>query len=135
MNPAKIFIVEDERFLSTILANRLKKEGFEVEQAFDGQEAIDMLRTKRPDLIIVDLILPVRSGFEVLESISKNPELSHVPVIALTNLGQETDMEKAKSLGVVDYHIKIRTSVDDFVSIIKSNISKLQDAGTAQNSQ
>ncbi|MEK7547135.1 MAG: response regulator [Patescibacteria group bacterium] len=135
MNPAKIFIAEDERFLSTILANRLKKEGFAVSQAFDGQEAVDLLKSERPDLIIIDLILPKKSGFEVLESVSKNPDLNHVPIVVLTNLGQESDIEKAKSLGASEYYIKVRISIDDFMNAIKSMLSRFQGSEALQVQQ
>ena len=124
MNVTKILIVEDERFLSTILKNRLEKEGFAITQAFDGEEAMTYLKSGKPDLIVLDLILPKKSGFEVLESISKDPQLSQIPVVILSNLGQESDVEKAKSLGALEYYIKVRTSIDSFVEIVKNIMSR-----------
>jgi DNA-binding response OmpR family regulator len=130
MNPIKVLIVEDEHFLSTILANRLKKEEFVVNQAFDGQEAIDFLNTEKPDLIILDLILPRRSGFEVLENLSKDPQLNQIPVIILSNLGQQSDIEKARELGAFAYYIKVSTSIDNFVEVVRNVIGGAQSGQT-----
>ncbi len=116
----KILIVEDEKFLSTILANRLQKEGFTPKQVFDGEEALTYLQEEKPNLIVLDLILPKKSGFDVLETISADPQLNRIPVVILSNLGQESDIEKTKSLGAIEYHIKVRTSIDDFVEIVKN---------------
>ena len=126
MEPVKILIVEDEHFLSTILANRMKREGFEISQAFDGQEAIDILKTEKPGLVVLDLILPKRSGFEVLENISKDPQLSQIPVVILSNLGQESDIEKARTLGASEYYIKVRTSIDNFLEIVRNVLGRVQ---------
>lgn len=129
MDSTKVLIVEDEHFLSTILANRLKKEGFGIEQAFDGQEAIDKLGTEKPDLIVLDLILPRKSGFEVLENVSKDPQLSKVPVIILSNLGQQSDIEKARELGAFAYYIKVSTSIDNFVEVVRNMIAGSKTEG------
>lgn len=126
----KILIIEDERFLSTILKNRFEKEGFAISQAFDGEEAVGLLNSEKPDLIVLDLILPKKSGFEVLESISKDPQLSQIPVVILSNLGQESDMEKAKSLGALEYYIKVRTSIDSFVGVVKNILGRLYGDAT-----
>ena len=126
MDPIKILLVEDEKFLSTILTTRLSKEGFIIVQAFDGQEALDKLKTERPNLIILDLILPKKSGFEVLEAISNDPQLNQIPVVILSNLGQDSDIEKTKALGAVEYHIKLKTSVDSFVDIVKNVMTRFQ---------
>lgn len=108
----KILIVEDEFFLRTILAKKLQAEGFEVETAVDGEEAVNKIVEIKPDAILLDLILPKKNGFEVLEEIKKDPYLSQIPVIVVSNLGQDIDIERAKSLGVRDYLIKAHTSLD-----------------------
>ena len=125
MDQFKILLVEDEKFLSTILMNRLVKEGFLITQAFDGEEALTILKTERPNLIVLDLILPKKSGFEVLESISADPQINQIPVVILSNLGQEGDIEKTKALGAMEYHIKLNTSVDNFVEIVKNITTRL----------
>ncbi len=120
----KILLVEDDNFLSTILGNRLKKEGFAVLQASNGEEALSILKTEQPSLIILDLILPKKSGFDVLETISADPQLNRIPVVVFSNLGQDSDIEKIKALGALEYRIKVRTSVDDFTGIVKDIVGR-----------
>ncbi len=119
-----ILIVEDDPFFSMILKGRMEKQGFAVRQAFDGEQALAMAREQAPDLIILDLIIPKLSGFEFLETIFSDPHLNRVPVVVASNLGQESDIEKAKQLGVLDYYVKVRTSVDDLVKILTDIVNQ-----------
>lgn len=121
--PPKVLVIEDDRFLSSLIKARLEKEGFSVAQALDGEEALTLLRQMRPSLIVLDLIMPKVSGFEVLESISLDPLLSRIPVFVVTNLAQESDVEKAKRLGATQYFVKVNISIDDLVNKIKSVIA------------
>lgn len=112
-----IFIVEDDRFLREIAAQKLEGEGFKVSSATNGNEAVEYLeKNARPDIIVLDLILPGMSGFEVLEKIKQNETLKTIPILILSNLGQEEDINKAKSLGATDYLVKAHFS---FAEIIK----------------
>jgi DNA-binding response OmpR family regulator len=115
----RIMIIEDDNFLSSLMKVRLEKDGFTVIQAFDGQEAIELLKTERPDAFILDLIMPKVTGFEVLQMISTTPELANIPVIILSNLAQDSDIQKAKELGAKEYFVKVKISVDDIVKKIK----------------
>lgn len=119
----QVLIVEDDRFLASLIRARLEKEGFDVAQAFDGEEAMAILKKKKLDLIVLDLIMPKVTGFEVLESISINPEWSRIPVVILTNLAQDSDIQKAKRLGAVEYFVKIKISIDDVINKIKELLS------------
>ena len=123
VNPT-ILIIEDDHFLSSILKSRLEKDGFTVLQAFDGDEALELLKTARPTVILLDIIMPKVSGFEVLESIGADPELSQIPVVIASNLGQDTDIERAKALGARDYYVKVRTSLEDLTEMLKGIIVK-----------
>jgi len=118
----KILLVEDDEFLSSLLKNRLLKEGLEVILAHDGEEAIKLLKNEKPNLILLDIILPKKSGFEVMEEIRSNPSLAveKIPIIIISNLGQETDVEKGKELGAIEYFVKAKTSLEDLVEKIKS---------------
>ncbi|RME59664.1 response regulator [Candidatus Parcubacteria bacterium] len=118
----KVLLAEDDKFLSTLLRAKLLKEGFDVQQAFDGEEAYRYLRDYKPDVMILDIIMPNVSGFEFLEKISVDPQLNRIPIIVLTNLGQDEDVEKAKRLGVAAYFIKTNTSISDVVEAIKSTL-------------
>jgi DNA-binding response OmpR family regulator len=115
----KILIVEDEFFLRNILEKKLQAEGFDVILASDGVEAVEKTVKEVPDLILLDLILPKKNGFEVLEEIKKDPYLKNIPVIIISNLGQEIDIDRAKKFGVNEYLIKARTSLDTVVEKIK----------------
>lgn len=114
-----VLIVEDDRFLSTLIKTRLDKENFQVRQAFEGGEALTMLRAQAADCIVLDLIMPKMSGFEFLETLSQDPALSKIPVIVLSNLAQDSDVEKAKKFGAREYFVKVRISIDSIVAKIK----------------
>ena len=124
----KILIVEDDLFLANLLSLRFKKEGFEVIQAFSGVEALKKLEEIRPDVVLLDIILPQKNGFEVLEAIAQNPQTSNIPVIIVSNLGQESDIEKGKTLGAMDYYVKARLSIDELVLKVRNLISVQKSA-------
>lgn len=114
----KILIVEDDQFLHKILAMKVKAEGFEAISAYDGEGALKKVK-EIPDLILLDLILPQMSGFEFLGEIKMDSQLKNIPVIVLSNLGQDEDIERAKSLGAQDYLIKANFSIDDVIKKAK----------------
>lgn len=118
----KVLIAEDDRFLSSLLKAKLAKEGFIVRPVFDGEEAVNVLKEWQPDIILLDLIMPKISGFEFLENISVDPQFNRIPIIVLTNLGQESDISRAKELGVAEYFIKSQTSIDDVIKKIKEYV-------------
>lgn len=119
----KIMIIEDDRFLSSLVKTRLEKDGFTIIQAFDGEEAIQLFKQQSPDLIILDLIMPRVTGFEVLQAISITPQLAKVPVVILSNLAQDSDIENARRLGAKEYFVKVKVSIDDLVGRIKSLVA------------
>jgi DNA-binding response OmpR family regulator len=114
----KILIVEDDQFLHKILVMKIKQEGFDIVSAYDGEEALKKMK-ETPDLILLDLILPQMSGFEFLGEIKLKDEFKKIPVVVLSNLGQEEDIERAKSLGAQDYLVKANFSIDEVVKKIK----------------
>ncbi|HRZ29597.1 MAG TPA: response regulator [Candidatus Paceibacterota bacterium] len=121
----KILLVEDEAFLSSLLELKLSQEGFQVEKAMDGEEAFNMLENFMPDLILLDLILPKRNGFEFLEMLRNDPRFSKIPVIITSNLGQDSDIERGKTFGVIEYIIKNKLSIDELVSKVSQEVKKL----------
>ncbi|MGC8851936.1 MAG: response regulator transcription factor [Minisyncoccia bacterium] len=125
-NQPIILIVEDEPFLASILQLKLEKDNFKTFRASDGEEAITMLTEQgiKPDLILLDLILPKKNGFEVLETIKQDPQLEKIPVIIISNLGQPSDIERGKSLGVIDYFVKARFSIDELVDKVKEELKE-----------
>lgn len=119
MDPKRILLTEDDEFLSSLIKNRLEREGFEVKTAKDGEEVLVMLKTYKPDLVLLDIILPKKLGFEVLEELQNNRTLNHAPVMVMSNLGQDSDIVRAKELGAVDYFIKAKVVIDDLVRRIR----------------
>ena len=117
-----ILIVEDDEFLRSLTAKRLEKENYHIEVAIDGENAISVMETTRPDLILLDLLLPGKDGFEVLKKIRSTETTKAIPVIIFSNLGQKEDIEKAKALGVDDFLIKANFTLDDVVGKIKKLI-------------
>lgn len=116
----RIMVIEDDKFLSSLLKVRLEKDGFIVIQVFDGEEAVELLKTERPNLIVLDLIMPKVTGFEVLQAISMTPGLEKAPVIILSNLAQDSDIQKAREFGARGYFVKVKISVDDVIKKIKT---------------
>ena len=114
-----ILVVEDDRFLSRIYSTKLTKEGYDAVLATEGDEAMRKLEEKTPDLILLDLVLPKKTGFEILEDIRKNSKYAKVPVIILSNLGQPEDIERGKKLGAQDYFVKANINIQDVVEKIK----------------
>jgi len=114
----KIILGEDDQFISRAYQDGLKRAGFEVIPAFDGNEVLSNLEKELPDLILLDIIMPEKNGFETMEEIQKNPKYKKVPVIFLSNLGQETDIEKGKAMGARDYLIKANFSIKEVVEKI-----------------
>ena len=125
-NKPTILLVEDDPFLSSILQLKLDKENFKTIRAADGEEALNLLIEQgiKPDVILLDLILPKKNGFEVLETIRQDPTLEKLPVIIISNLGQPSDIDRGKALGVIDYFVKAKLSVDELVNKVKEEIVK-----------
>jgi len=102
----KILIIEDDEFLRMLIAKKFIGEEFEVVRAIDGRDGLEKIEKEKPDLVLLDLVLPGMDGFEVLEKIKNGPMGASTPVIVLSNLGQQKDIDKAKELGAIDYLIK-----------------------------
>jgi CheY-like chemotaxis protein len=120
----RVLVIEDEKFLSNILKLKLEREGFSVIQAFDGEEGLQIMKEQKPDLVVLDLVMPRMSGFEVLERVSMDPQLGGTPIVVASNLGQESDMQKAQNFGVRGYFVKAQTSVDDLVAMFKQALGQ-----------
>jgi DNA-binding response OmpR family regulator len=121
---AKVLLVEDDSFLRDICFKKLKKEGFNVVAAIDGEEAVKKVGEFRPAIVLLDIILPAMDGFEVLKEIRSHKDMlvKNVPVIMLTNLGQEEDNKKALDLGASDYLVKAHFTTEEIVEKIKSRL-------------
>lgn len=101
-----VLVVEDTELLRRMYADRLTQDGYRVLTAADGLEALSTLRSDTPDLILLDLIMPKMSGLEVLDLVKKDPRLKDIPVVILSNLGDDADMQRGLDMGAMDYMIK-----------------------------
>ncbi len=118
----KILIIEDDKFLRELIAKKLAKDGYEISEAVDGEEGVKKTKETKPDLILLDLILPEMDGFEVLSKIKEDPVSSSIPVIILSNLGQKEDIEKGLKMGATDYLIKAHFTPGEIVEKIRNII-------------
>lgn len=119
----KVLLVEDDLSLLKIYSNKLKISQFLVLPATTGDEALRKAQTDAPNLILLDLILPGKDGFQVLEELKMSPQTKNIPVIILSNLGQGADIERGKALGAVDYLVKSDVSLIDLVEKVKKHIA------------
>ncbi|OIP79392.1 MAG: response regulator [Parcubacteria group bacterium CG08_land_8_20_14_0_20_48_21] len=102
----RILIIEDDDMLREMYVVKFEKSGFEVAQATEGAEGLDLAKKQKPDIILLDIILPKIDGFMVLQAMKDTEKLKEVPVMLLTNLGQESDRKRGEILGAVDYVVK-----------------------------
>jgi len=115
----KILFIEDEPTLQKTVGEILKQEEFIVLEALDGEEGLAAAKRERPDLILLDLVLPKKNGFEVLEALKKDPETANIKIIVLTNLESSQDVERALALGATNYLVKANYDLEEVVAKIK----------------
>jgi DNA-binding response OmpR family regulator len=115
----KILVVEDDKFLRKVISLKLDREGYEVSEAVDGEKGAEKIKKEKPDLVLLDLILPGIDGFEVLSKVKTDPVLSKIPIIILSNLGQKDDIEKGLKMGANDYLVKAHFTPDEIITKIK----------------
>ena len=116
----KILVIEDDKFLRELIARKLSDDGFVIIEAMDGEEGIKKVKEEKPDLILLDLILPSIDGFEVLSQIKKDENLKSIPVIILSNFGQREEVEKGLKMGAVDYLIKAHFTLGEIIEKMKN---------------
>ncbi len=121
-HPKRILLVEDDDSLASVYTTRLQAEGFDVRRVADGEEALANARTYKPDLVLLDVMMPKVSGFDVLDILRNTPETANLKVIMLTALSQESDQERAKQLGADDYLVKSQVVISDVIDRIRHHI-------------
>lgn len=120
----KIIIIEDEEVLLNLLQRRLTQEGYQVEIAKDGQEGLKKIREEKPDLILLDIIMPIMGGFEVMEELSKDKKLKKIPIVIISNSGQPVEIDRAKELGAKDWLIKTDFEPQEVIDKVKKNLPR-----------
>ena len=121
-NKPKILIIEDDRYLRELIIKKFEKEKFEILEAIDGQEGLKKAKEEKPNLILLDLILPGTDGYAVLFQIKADPEISSIPVIILSNLGQIQEIQKGLKLGAVDYLVKAHFTPETIIEKVRRHL-------------
>ncbi len=118
----KILLIEDEEIMINLLQKKLVREGYEVSVARDGEEGLKTMEEVRPDLVLLDIIMPRLGGFEVMEEMQKNKELRKTPVIVISNSGQPVELDRAQKLGAKDWLVKTEFDPQEVIDKVKKQI-------------
>ena len=123
-HPKRILLVEDDDALASVYITRLQAEGFDVRRVSNGEDALATALSYNPNLVLLDVMMPKVSGFDVLDILRNTPETRNLKIVMLTALSQDSDKARAKSLGVDDYLIKSQVVIADVVDRIKQHLSE-----------
>lgn len=120
----KILVIEDDQFLRDMLVDKLEAEGFGVVEAIDGESGMEVMQKEQPKLVLLDIVLPGIDGFEILQRMQKDPALSKIPVLIISNLGAQKDIDKAKELGALDYIIKAHFTPGEIIEKVRQTLGQ-----------
>jgi two-component system alkaline phosphatase synthesis response regulator PhoP len=120
----KILLAEDEKMIADMYSTKFTLEGYDVAVAHDGAEALAKAKAEKPDIMLLDIIMPKLDGFATLKAVREDADLKATPVILLTNLGQEDDIKKGKELGADDYFVKANHSPQEIVEKVTTVLAK-----------
>lgn len=123
-NDKKVLVIEDELSLSRAVSEALGIENFNVKSAVNAESGMQNVHEFKPDLILLDLILPGKNGFEFLKDLRAQPEYAKTPVIVMSNLGDEVEIKQAMELGAVDFLIKVDNDLNQITKIVKKYVRK-----------
>ena len=118
----KILLIEDEQIIIDILVKKLKKEGYDIVVAMNGNQGLEKMRSQAPDVILLDMVMPQKGGMEVLEEMHKDKDLKKIPVIIISNSGQPVELDRAMALGVSDWLVKTEFDPDEVVEKVKKQV-------------
>lgn len=126
----KILLCEDEEFVARSYMRKLQLEGYDVVHAHNGEEALVLFMNEKPDLVVLDLMMPLKTGFEVLAAIRANADLvaRKTPIIVASNLGQKSDIDAAKEMGAIDFLVKSNISLKEFAAKIHEHLPMTTEA-------
>lgn len=120
-----ILIIEDDDFFRELIRKKLTMKDFNFIEAVNGETGIELMKDKKPDLVLLDLLLPNMDGFEVLTKIKAEPTIASIPIIVLSNLGQKEDIDRALKIGASDYLIKSQFDIDQVIDKITSVLATI----------
>ena len=119
-----ILIIEDDYFFRKLIIKKLLSEGFNALEAINGEVGIELMKEKKPDLVLLDLLLPNIDGFEVLLKVKADQDISSIPVVILSNLGQKEDIERGLKSGAVEFLVKSQFDMDQIMDKVKNVLDK-----------
>jgi two-component system phosphate regulon response regulator PhoB len=122
--PNRILLVEDDDALANVYVTRLQAEGFEIRRVNNGEDALSTALNYHPDLVLLDVMMPKVSGFDVLDILRNTPETANLKIIMLTALSQDSEKDRAKSLGVDDYLVKSQVVIADVIERIRHHLAE-----------
>lgn len=125
----KILILEDEEIILDLLSDKLLGQGYEVKTARNGKEGMLMMEKEIPDLVLTDVVMPEKNGFDVISEMKQNELLKNVPIIIISNSGQPVEIDKAKELGVSDWVIKTEFDPQEIIQKVKQVLMKTSPQG------
>jgi len=120
----KILLIEDEKIMINLLEKKLTQEGYDVRVAVNGEEGLKAMREEKPDIVLLDIIMPKMGGFEVMEEMGKDPVLKEIPIVIISNSGQPVELDKAKELGAKDWLIKTEFDPQEVVEKVEKQIGR-----------
>lgn len=120
----KVLLIEDEEIISALLQRKLTQEGYDVSLARDGESGLKLMKKINPDIVLLDIIMPKKGGFEVMEEKNKDPELKKIPLIIISNSGQPVELDRAKELGAKDWLIKTQFDPQEVADKVVKQIGK-----------
>lgn len=119
-----VALIEDDPLIAEMYTTKFTKEGYDLQHAADGAAGIELVKKLKPDIILLDIIMPKMDGFQVLQALREDPAFKNTPVVMLTNLGQEEDVQKGRALGATDYFIKTNFTPAAIVDKVKTLLAK-----------
>ncbi len=120
----KVIIVDDDELLRKLLTRKLKEEGYEVVLAVDGKEGVEKIKEEKPDLILMDIVMPNMDGFQAMEEIQKDESISHIPIVVVSNSGQPVEIDRAKKLGASDWLVKTEFDPQEVINKVVAQIGE-----------
>lgn len=118
----RIMIVEDDPYIMRVYERKFQAEGFTITTAKNGEEGLGKVQSAKPDIILLDLVMPKKDGFEFVRELRKDDSFAKTPIIVLTNLGQEHDIERAQKLGISAYLLKSNQSIQDVFEMVQKTL-------------
>jgi CheY-like chemotaxis protein len=120
--PKKILMIEDETIIVDLLKGKLEREGYQVSIGRDGVEGLEKMKQEKPELVLLDIVMPRKGGFDVMEEMNQNEEFKNIPVIIISNSGQPVELDRAKELGAVDWLVKTEFDPQEVIKKVKKQI-------------